>query len=279
MPSPWSHQEITHTLNTYFQMLDREIHGQAYNKAAYRRQLLPKLNRRSESSIEFKHQNISAVLLKYQMPYIVGYKPLANYQALLEEMVLDYLVKRQDLDRLFDDFALGKSATSPQKIKYESLLVEAPQPTIAEEPRPEYVRKPRKTNWLKREQSNRSLGEQGEEVVIQYERWRLIQAGKENLAEQVEWISKDQGDGAGFDILSRNDNGSDRYIEVKTTKLGETTPFYFTRNELAFSQENATAFFLYRLFKFNHSPNLFIKHGSFDDICRYEATSFVGRVG
>ncbi len=59
--------------------------------------------------------------------------------------------------------------------------------------------------------------------------------GKEKFAEQVRWISKEKGDGAGFDILSRNLNGTDKYIEVKTTKLAKETPIFFSKNELDFS--------------------------------------------
>ncbi|MEO0471584.1 MAG: DUF3883 domain-containing protein, partial [Bacteroidota bacterium] len=119
------------------------------------------------------------------------------------------------------------------------------------------------------------LGEIGEELVVKYEQWRLIKAGKEKLAEQVKWISKEEGDGAGFDILSRNLNGSDRLIEVKTTKLTELTPFYFSQNELNISRQRADAYFLYRVFKVNRDPKLFMKQGSFDQICRrYEPTNF-----
>jgi hypothetical protein len=67
----------------------------------------------------------------------------------------------------------------------------------------------------------------------------LINQGKEKLAEQVRWISKEEGDGAGFDILSRNLNGTDKYVEVKTTKLAKETPIFFTKNELDFSIENS----------------------------------------
>ncbi|MCB0479496.1 MAG: DUF3883 domain-containing protein [Crocinitomicaceae bacterium] len=259
-------------------MLDREIHGQPYQKSQFRKSLLPKLNQRSEGSIEFKHQNISAVLLKYKLPYIIGYKPRANYQALLEEMVLDYLLKRKELDNLFEKFSNQGITTGPEKVEYAKLLVAPPQNVSIKEPKPAYLQKFRKPNYLEIEQRNQKLGELGEELVIQYEKWRLIHSGKENLAEKVEWVSKESGDGAGFDILSRNENGSDRYIEVKTTKLGELTPFYFSKNELRFSQNHSRKYYLYRVFKFNQKPNLFIKNGSFDEICHYEPTNFMGRI-
>jgi len=44
-------------------MLAAELAGAPYNKAAHRRALLPRLQNRSEQSIEFKHANISAALL------------------------------------------------------------------------------------------------------------------------------------------------------------------------------------------------------------------------
>jgi hypothetical protein len=67
-------------------------------------------------------------------------------------------------------------------------------------------------------------------------RKRLQTPGKtEKFAEQIRWISKEEGDGTGFDILSKHLDGKDKYIEVKTTKPGKETPFYFSRNELTFS--------------------------------------------
>ncbi|MFK7971148.1 MAG: DUF3883 domain-containing protein [Bacteroidia bacterium] len=278
MAANWTKHEIKLILEDYFQMLRLEITGRPYKKSEFRRALLPKLNNRNEGSIEFKHQNISAVLLKYKMPYIIGYKPLPNYQTLLEESVLDFLVDEKDLDGLFTQFSTEATSTTSSKIEYSKLLVEPPQSIILEEPKAEYTGRLRKPNYLEIEQSNRKLGMQGEELVMEYEKWRLISAGKENLAESIEWISKDQGDGAGFDILSKNENGKDRFIEVKTTKLGELTPFYFSKNELTFSQKKSRDFFLYRVFKFHHGPNLFVKNGSFDEICSYEATSYMGRI-
>ena len=38
---------------------------------------------RTASAIEYKHQNISAALIGLGLPYIDGYKPASNFQALL----------------------------------------------------------------------------------------------------------------------------------------------------------------------------------------------------
>ena len=58
----WTDAENDLIVADYFAMLADDVAGQPYNKAEHRRQLLPLLNNRSEGSVEFKHQNISAVL-------------------------------------------------------------------------------------------------------------------------------------------------------------------------------------------------------------------------
>ena len=55
------------------------------------------------------------------------------------------------------------------------------------------------------------------------------------MIDKIKHVSK-TNDLAGYDILSFNDDGSERYIEVKTTKGGKRTEFYLTANELAYSK-------------------------------------------
>ncbi len=59
---PWTDQENDLIVADYFAMLADDISARRYSKAEHRRALLPLLNDRSEGSVEFKHQNISAVL-------------------------------------------------------------------------------------------------------------------------------------------------------------------------------------------------------------------------
>lgn len=65
-------------------MLADDIVGRPYNKAEHHRGLLPLLNSRSEGSVEFKHQNIRAVLKGLGEDWIPGYgvsEILQKYQA------------------------------------------------------------------------------------------------------------------------------------------------------------------------------------------------------
>jgi len=104
----------------------------------------------------------------------------------------------------------------------------------------------------------------------------LITTGHAALADKIEWTSKDLGDGLGFDILSKNPDGSDKYIEVKTTKLSKETPFFFTDSEFRFSTEHFNDFHLYRLFDFNSNPRMFQVKGKYDDFCQMEAVQYRG---
>lgn len=108
---------------------------------------------------------------------------------------------------------------------------------------------PQKIEWDAINYKKTETGRQGEEFVIRFETNRIIH------------LSEEQGDGAGFDILSINEDGSDRYIEVKTTKGSENTPFYLSENERAFLEayKDMNCAFIYRVFNFD--PDSFNKKG------------------
>jgi hypothetical protein len=87
----WSIEEVDATVGDYFSMLAAELSGVPYNKAAHRRALMKRLSRRSEQSIEYKHANISAMLIVLGFAYISGCKPRSNYQGLLSDVVSERL--------------------------------------------------------------------------------------------------------------------------------------------------------------------------------------------
>ncbi|MFA5188687.1 MAG: DUF3883 domain-containing protein [Patescibacteria group bacterium] len=103
-----------------------------------------------------------------------------------------------------------------------------------------------KIDYLKKNLQNINLGLQGELIVLDWERDNLIQCGLNNLAEKVRHISQELGDGVGFDILSYDENGNEKFIEVKTTKSGMNTQFYYSEGELNFIN-NTQNYYLYRL--------------------------------
>lgn len=281
MASHWSESEVEAAVADYFCMLRLELTGQKYNKTQHRRALMEQLNSRSDGSVELKHQNISAVLIEMGIPYIDGYKPRSNYQrSILPAAVADYLQHNPELQQLF---AVDSDAAPvvPSVEDFISAWEAPPAPENRKVPavvEPRAIYNPGGVNYLEREARNQALGAAGEEFVISFERARLIRAGKESLAERIEQVSVTVGPPAGFDIKSFEENGTDRFIEAKTTKYGKNTPFFVTPNELRFSQNNPSKYYLYRLFSFRESPRLFALHGRLEDRCILEPSEFTARL-
>ena len=103
----------------------------------------------------------------------------------------------------------------------------------------------------------------------------MINAGRERLAANIVHTSQVCGDHEGFDILSFEESGAERLIEVKTTKYGIETPFYVTRNEVAVSEKHAPRYQVYRLFSFRDAPRLYTLPGAIDTTCRITAANYV----
>ncbi len=277
--SHWSEIEVAAIVEDYFSMLASELAGTPYNKTAHREALLLKLSNRSPQSIEFKHANISAVLKDAGFQSIIGYKPRSNYQSLLAEVVLSRLQNKQSLLELAAADA-DRPMAVPEVDDILSILVKRSsaqkKATKVQEP---VARLPRRlpTNYLEREACNRSLGLAGEILILNYEKARLIHAGRENLAARIEHTSQVRGDQEGYDILSFERDGAERLIEVKTTKYGSETPFFITRNELSVSKTMAKQYHLYRLFTFREAPRLFTLPGAIDLTCGLTAATYLAR--
>ncbi|TXS91904.1 DUF3883 domain-containing protein [Parahaliea maris] len=261
----WDWLECEAVVGDYFEMLNLEQSGVSYNKAAHRRKLKAALNGRSDGSIEYKHQNISAILLEMGQPYIPGYKPAFNYQAQLKSVVLTYLAGHQsDIDRILEK-ATQVSSEPPEIIDWLAVLdAEIPERIVSiQEPHRRYLAS--RPNFAERERVNRKLGEQGEAFVIEFERRRLIALERADLAAEVMWTSKEEGDGRGYDVRSFDpDLDSELFIEVKTTNNGKYQPFFISANELAFSKERAEQYSLYRVFDFKKKARIFQLPGAVD---------------
>lgn len=276
MAEDWSQQEVDIIVADYFSMLVKELSGEKLNKAEHRRSIQPLLNNRSRPSLEWKHMNISAALIKMGMPYIRGYVPAWNYQkTILESAIINYRLVHPELEALFSRFATDPVSITPT-LNFETLQEKEPERSdVVQEPEVIY-RNPVKVNYLEIEQANTLLGKSGEQIAFEFERWRLIHEGKDSLADKIEWVSQTQGDGLGYDILSRNNNGTDRYIEVKSTKLTKEAPIFFSRNEYDFAANNKSNYYLYRVFNLKTDPKLFMVNGGFDDFCNYQPVKFKG---
>lgn len=75
----WNDAELEAAVRGYAEMLSAEKSGRPYNKAEMNKQLRDgPLATRSKGSVEYRMQNISAVLDELGLPWIQGYKPAKN---------------------------------------------------------------------------------------------------------------------------------------------------------------------------------------------------------
>jgi len=250
----WTDAENDLIVADYFSMLRDEIAGRRYVKARHNEQLRTQIDR-SKGSVEFKHQNISAVLLSLGEVWIEGYKPAFNFQMPLAEAVARWLSKNETFVRR------PSRAFAADALKEPGPLYIRPPPTLSNQPPPDDLEKTshvaRKFDVAERDARNRALGRAGEQVALAHERTTLLRAGCRALADRVRWVSDEDGDGAGYDIASFNPDGSARLIEVKTTNGWERTPFHLTRNELQVANERQSEWRLLRLWDFSREPKAF----------------------
>ncbi|GAA0888086.1 DUF3883 domain-containing protein [Rhodanobacter soli] len=274
----WSRVEVEACVASYLTMLALELNGQRYNKTEHAEALMRKLDGRSRGSVEFKHCNISAILLALDYPSINGYKPRSNYQSDLLDVVESQLEGNTIIDAAAQA-AVERPAIEIAVNESMSVWVPAPKPAKVRETAPEYAPRfsPVRRDYLAREARNRSLGRAGELFVLELESRRLHGEGQKALSERVEHVAASQGDGLGYDILSFESNGRERLIEVKTTAFGELTPFYVSRNEIARSNADADKYRLYRLFDFRDKPKVFQLPGSIDGHCTLDPVTYLAR--
>ncbi|MYJ96373.1 MAG: DUF3883 domain-containing protein [Proteobacteria bacterium] len=224
---------------------------------------------RSRGAIERKHQNISAVLVALGLPRIKGYIPLANYQKALFDAI-EARIDQTDIQDRMADVNVVRDAP-PQ------MLVYTPPPPMSARPyaaNPQLNRLVRKFDPAWRDARARALGEAGEAFLYQAEQDRLSDLGRDDLAGKVRWVAKEDGDGAGYDILSFSRRGEERWLEVKTTNGPATTPFWITANERRVSEQRPDVFRLARLYDFSRTPTAFRLKPPLTDHVRLAASQY-----
>lgn len=257
----WSDAENDLLVRDYFEMLDEHLSGRPYSKADRRQALRSAGVHRSDNSFHRKQQNISAALLEIGIDPLPGYSQSVNFQKSLLDSIEHYLAEGHidrydeiirepsfpktpfDIDRIFVDPPEGID-TEPRSLAIENLV--------------------RRFDPVARDYRNRKLGKEGEAFVLEVESQRLINFGRPDLIPDLRWVAKLDGDGAGYDIRSFNEQGDERFIEVKTTKGLAATPFFLTPNEIEVARSRQ-AWTLYRVHQFGPDAKIFEIKPPLDD--------------
>lgn len=251
---PWSDLENDAIVADYMTMLADDLTARAYSKAEHNR-ALQQLIGRGRGSIEYKHQNISAVLKGLGEAWVEGYKPAFNFQTSLVDAVERWLDQRPGW------YSPRPAGVALSTVHDAPALWIGTAPTLSNAPPPDeadqMARIARRFDAAERDHRNRELGRAGEARMVDHERASLLAAGRDDLSRKVRWVSEEDGDGLGYDIASFEPNGVERLIEVKTTNGWERTPFHISRNEVAVANERQHDWHLIRLWDFARAPKAF----------------------
>lgn len=100
-------------------------------------------------------------------------------------------------------------------------------------------------------------GQIGERYVYDYERKWLVKHRKPNLALKVKWVSQ-ASVGEGYDILSFDQSGVSKYIEVKSSKSNKYS-FQMSENEWQTAIKYKDKYWVYRILGVPSDPVIFKK--------------------
>lgn len=234
------------TVVAYFDMLRMHVSGTSFVKAGVERRVATAIGR-TTGAVGYKFSNISAILSEEGQIVLPGYGLSHNYQTLLRDRVLDWLTEEPDFHH-----QVSIAVTAPPAGGIGKLGPPKPAPTFRGWGREGARRTGRFPDYQAIEQRNRELGTADEKLVVQRELAALSASGRDDLAEKVRHVSAVEGDGIGYDVLSFYPDESPRYLEVKTTRNGALQPFFVSRNEVQFSEENAEGYTVVRIYQFGH---------------------------
>ena len=147
---PWQVDELDAIIADYFEMLAAELAGEPYVKSRHCAALMARIGR-SHRSVEFKHQNISAVLNELGLPWISGYIPKSNYQNSIFDAIDRHLTQHSSI------FELAHTSPSVAPL-LSAVFVDPPPPATGDLPLPERLQRlVRKFDPVARDARNRSL--------------------------------------------------------------------------------------------------------------------------
>ncbi|MDJ1478854.1 DUF3883 domain-containing protein [Cytophagaceae bacterium YF14B1] len=217
----------------------------------------------------FSHNHLNYYLTQLDLDTVslIESDPVHKREALIAFKNQDAVMKNWSVD-LFAAFLYseypGRPPKDNQDTKNNDTLADYRIPSFPSNPTPTFIDlkilSPNSTNttnikhgggkmdYEKKERINKKLGDRGEKIVMDLEKTRLINAGQKALANKIERVSL-ISDSYGYDIVSFDDDGTERYIEVKATrsKVGVAN-FFFTANELQKAQKTDN-YYIYMVYE------------------------------
>ncbi len=108
----------------------------------------------------------------------------------------------------------------------------------------------KKTDYVKKAKKDAEIGLKGEQLVLENEKAKMIEHGRNDLLVNIKWVSE-YDDSLGYDIESFDfdSDGKEKqiYIEVKTTESNEKNVFFVSKNEVERMNDLKDKYWIYRV--------------------------------
>ena len=161
----------------------------------------------------------------------------------------------------------------PDYIDFENVLIIPPEKKVHSEAGiQESPTKRTKLDYVAKALVSKQIGDLGEEFALRFERWRL--RNYPELEAQIKHVSRDD-DTAGYDILSYEEDGSPRFVEVKSTAGELDTPFFISAHEYEVANEKMDKYFILRVFNLKDSPQCCELRFPFEDIIELAPSTYI----
>lgn len=200
----------------------------------------------------FEDERRGVIFIEREIPF----QNSSDNPFMIDELIAEDNIDGIDISKISDDKIEydNNDVSFKIPINITDIVIETQSPEVPSRKKSALPRKyrPVKRDYVKSNKNKKIAGDTGEQIILTIEKQKLKNFGREDLAEKVNWVSKDKGDGLGYDILSYDilQNGKEKeiYIEVKTTTGSINKPFDVSINEVEFSQEHSDSFYIYRVY-------------------------------
>lgn len=201
-----------------------------------------------------------------------------NYNSIIENLLADkFIYSTSEAEKVLTNILLEEEESylykSVEEIPFENVIKKKKRKSV------NIDKKEFKVEWKNVAIKNIRKGFEGEKYVIQIEKNRLIELGRNDLAEKIKWVAQED-DSIGYDIISYDidEYGKEKeiYIEVKTTDGSEDSEFFMSQNEIEHFMANKDNYFIYRVFNLNKDKIKFFKISwkDFIDCFKYEPSTY-----
>lgn len=268
-PKPPAHtpkdQKFTALFEHYLTMLQAATQGEVLHQAQHINELIHAFPDLDKHDVRDHYRQISSVLRYCGLPFLDIYPPdTAPNHDLRERLGRFFHHYEEHLSAIwFDDDAIRNRTVPDELLDVQGAW--APPPLNLNFKVDGFLgghaRFPALGGFQLRETRRDTLHRAGLRFVLAFERTRLKRLQQNELANNIRAFDADAARRHGYDIVSFEASGRERYIAVSTTQYSRQFPFLVAPRTLVASAKYTKQFFYYRVFSFCVDAKLYMLQG------------------